>query len=562
MAVAYDAGSRPASTSASVSSFSWTHTPVGTPRGVLVFVYNMDNASGDVTSVTYGGVTVPAVSGGVASDSAGEPGRTSAFFLSSGIPTGAQTVVVNRNNNANVMDAVAITVTAGGNTAVHEAGIVLIQGDGTVAQQSVTDGSPGTNSVRFAGGFFGHQNPPTAGADSTEVFTRDIGAQANVTVRETTAGQGARNVGMSSGTSDDQAIVHLAVKEITDVPRTPAAGTLTLTGTVASLALAMGLSAGALGLTGYAPTAQFAFTIPPDAGAVSLTGHAPAVSVETRLTADAASLTLTGTAPSLATGASVAVGSLTLSGQAPDLLTAYRITPDTGALVLTGQAPSASQTVNVAPDAGALAFTGLAPTVTTTEHQTRDIPAGTLTLAGYAPTLSGQFQVAPAAGALTLSGQAPAVALDERRLLDAGVLALQGYAPTLAIRILVQAGTLALTGLAPTVVANQPVEVGSGVLTLAGHVPAIAWTLPVSAGALTLSGYAPTVDVISSQFAPAAAALVLTGHAPTVTIATIVSIELLGSYARTVALTGSFVQSVTLTGSRQSSLTLTGSVED
>jgi hypothetical protein len=46
-----------------------------------------------------------------------------------------------------------------------------------------------------------------------------LGAAAGMqTVRETTAGQGARSVGFTSGTSDDVAAVHLAVSELLNIP--------------------------------------------------------------------------------------------------------------------------------------------------------------------------------------------------------------------------------------------------------------------------------------------------------------------------------------------------------
>lgn len=213
-AVAFDASSEShtgTTGSTSAASFSWTHTPVGAAKGVLVFVITAANAS-YISSVTYGGVTVPAVSGGQASDTSGEPGRCNAFFLGSGVPQGAQSVVVNRTNNATVMYAVAVTVTCVGDTEVYTPGIVLVQNNGTVAEQSVTDGTPGANSVRFAGGWFGHATIPTAGANSTLLQSIDFGANGAAVSRETTAGQGSRSVGLSSGTSDDRAIVHLAVR--------------------------------------------------------------------------------------------------------------------------------------------------------------------------------------------------------------------------------------------------------------------------------------------------------------------------------------------------------------
>src|SRR5436853_5417968 len=195
MAVARDASSVSAS-SASQASFSWTHTPTGTPRGITVFVFNISSSTDTATSVTYGGVTVPAVTGGRAVDTATEPGSCKVFHLGDNtIPTGAQTVLVTRTNNADTMYGVAITQTAAANTAVHLAGIVLLQEDGTVAEQSVTDGSPGVNSVRFAGGYWGHQTLPATGSSSTAEQSVDAGANGWSVVRETTAGQGARNVG-------------------------------------------------------------------------------------------------------------------------------------------------------------------------------------------------------------------------------------------------------------------------------------------------------------------------------------------------------------------------------
>lgn len=185
----------------------------------MIFIVNLDSAGSVVSDVTYGGVDVPAVSGGVASDPTGEVGRASAWYLDDP-PTGTQTVVINRTSTGEQLWAGAITVTAaaGKKTEVYTPGIVLLENDGTVAIQSVTDGSPGTNSMRFAGGMFGHQTIPGAGTGSVVLGNIDIGAQGGSIARESTAGQGARNVGFNSGTSDDRAIVHLAVREFGNRP--------------------------------------------------------------------------------------------------------------------------------------------------------------------------------------------------------------------------------------------------------------------------------------------------------------------------------------------------------
>ncbi len=220
MAVAFDAAteSDAASTgSASVASFSWSHGGAASGVvGVLVFTFVNANAD-DATSVTYGGATVPVVTGGRAVDTVGEPGDCKAWFLGTGVLQGTRTVVVNRTNNADVMYAVAITVTGTRNT--EAVGIVLLQNDQALSEQSVNDGSPGTSSMRFAGVNSGLGTHPAAGASSTELhfFPASAGLRSITVVRETTAGQGARSVGFS-GASDDVAAVHLAVRELIAFP--------------------------------------------------------------------------------------------------------------------------------------------------------------------------------------------------------------------------------------------------------------------------------------------------------------------------------------------------------
>src|SRR3990172_11880265 len=118
------------------ASFSWTHTPAGTPSGVLVFVFTR-SATLTVTGVTYGGVAMTAIGGGAAVDTAGEPGRVDTYFLGASIPTGARPVVVSRTNNATVMYASAATQTALTDTEIYIPGIVLLQQNGTYAVRSV-----------------------------------------------------------------------------------------------------------------------------------------------------------------------------------------------------------------------------------------------------------------------------------------------------------------------------------------------------------------------------------------------------------------------------------------
>jgi hypothetical protein len=90
MAVVYDTFSNVA---AGTGDLSWTHTPVGTPRGVLVYIIYASTTN-QVSSVTYGGVAMSEVSSSPMVKPSGEVGTVHGYFLGSGIPTGAQTVSV------------------------------------------------------------------------------------------------------------------------------------------------------------------------------------------------------------------------------------------------------------------------------------------------------------------------------------------------------------------------------------------------------------------------------------------------------------------------------------
>lgn len=215
MAVAHDLATESAVNTSS-SSFNWSHGGSASAKGVVVFVC-ANNATNPVTSVTYGGVGMTAVDGGEAIDSAGEPASCKAYFLADP-PTGTQTVVVNRTNNAVGMWANASTQTGTGTLEVT--GVQLVQGDGALAEVNIDDGSPGTDSLRYACGMYGGNDVPSPGANSTALVDVDPGAFTFSLVRETTAGQGSRPVGFSNVTSDDRAVVHLAVREA------PAAGSI------------------------------------------------------------------------------------------------------------------------------------------------------------------------------------------------------------------------------------------------------------------------------------------------------------------------------------------------
>ena len=206
--------------SVSEGSFTINITLAAGCKGVVVGVATAADAD-YITSVAIDGGGGALTQFAEAADTATEPMRVTGFFLANP-PTGARIITITRTNNATVMYALAHSVIASSTPEIYAPGIVLLQEDGTIAEQNVDDGSPGTNSLRFAFNATGHGTAVSVGANST-AGQGIIISPAVWTFRsyyETTAGQGSRPVGGSSGTSDDRACIHFAVREV------PAAGTV------------------------------------------------------------------------------------------------------------------------------------------------------------------------------------------------------------------------------------------------------------------------------------------------------------------------------------------------
>ena len=255
------------------ANFSWSHTGGGSARGALVFVFGVvTNATPPVTSVTYGGTTMTAIPY-TAKDTDTEPGQCTAYYLDN-CGTGTKTVQVNRSDSTpwtHVLYAVCYTVTAATATEVYLPGVKTYGGSssntgastsgtgtGTLAETTVDDGSPGTNSLRFMGRYQGTSNVTAAGANSTAPASAaasiDFGLYVIDTFYETTAGQGARNVGGATIT-DDVAAIALAVRElaVTTVSLTATQAVTTTAQTAAAKAQPAAALATASSI-GYQPT--------------------------------------------------------------------------------------------------------------------------------------------------------------------------------------------------------------------------------------------------------------------------------------------------------------------
>lgn len=305
MAVSHDASSEShtgTTGSTSEASFTWNHTVSASAKGAWVGVWTLADAD-YVSGVTLGGVSMTRVT--VAADTATEPMRVTLYFLANP-PTGSQAVVVSRTNNATSMYGVCHTVIASTTVEVYSAGIVLLQENQTLAEQNVTDGSPGTNSLRFAFVGSGHSTAVPAGANST--IGQGILIGTTTTCRsyyETVAGQGSRPVGSSSGTSDDVAGIYFAIREVPLVAYTLScsAGSYTYTGITATFSAARGMSgtAGSYVYTGKDSTLVIARSLSAAAGSYVYTGKDATLSKATgstaySLTADNGSYIYTGNA--------------------------------------------------------------------------------------------------------------------------------------------------------------------------------------------------------------------------------------------------------------------------
>jgi hypothetical protein len=173
VAVAYDAASR-STTGFDNNTVSWTHTPVGTPKGVTVIVA-IEGASDQIASVTYGGVAMTRKR--TAHRTTAEAGGVFGYFLGSGIPTGPQTVQVTTSPGTGTNDWAAhcVTWTAATPTTTGDVGNAATSAATTNPSLSIAGITP-TAGIHY-GLWTGLATPPTsAQSGSTHRFANDFGA--------------------------------------------------------------------------------------------------------------------------------------------------------------------------------------------------------------------------------------------------------------------------------------------------------------------------------------------------------------------------------------------------
>jgi hypothetical protein len=202
---------------ASVASFNIGTLGTGARAGI---VFVATHGTGDlITGVTWNSVAMSRLFQAVDTDT--EPGSVVAYFLDN-VTNG--TITVSRTNNAVVTVGYAASISAASacdafqtitrvSSTQNTNADTSTTGTGASGEVAVDDGSPGTNSMRFSAAYTGAATPVGAGTNSTSLHTLDSTSFGSTFVRETTAGQGSRNVGFATSTTDDWALVAVAVRE-------------------------------------------------------------------------------------------------------------------------------------------------------------------------------------------------------------------------------------------------------------------------------------------------------------------------------------------------------------
>ena len=208
MAVAFDAFSNG---TAGTGDISWTHTPVGTPRGVIVMVLGVSGTDG-VSGVTYGGVAMTEVTGSPNLKTSLELAGVYVYFLGSSIPTGAQTVAMT-SANVHLKSISAITLTGAADTEV-------VDSDATINSDSVQDPSVtlslgGRDCFCAIGGVSGQDAVTgiTPLTDWTSRLEQDGGAVTVLHYTYNTIGTTDVTAGWTQ-TADDATAIAVAVSEV------------------------------------------------------------------------------------------------------------------------------------------------------------------------------------------------------------------------------------------------------------------------------------------------------------------------------------------------------------
>ena len=208
MTVAFDAATEPA-TFTTTTPYTFSHTPSGTPAGILLEIDHGAVSTDLITgTVSYGGVAMSRVA--TAKDTATEAGRSYFYFLGSGIPSGTQTVSISHTGSSDVKHTTVASVTAAADTEIGGAG----GWSENITNPAVTLGRY-QEGLGFVVVYSGTPNvsdlTPLTGM--TAISDNDYGAFMSRFDRETTASTGAFPIGYTTALNDDVALCAVSIQE-------------------------------------------------------------------------------------------------------------------------------------------------------------------------------------------------------------------------------------------------------------------------------------------------------------------------------------------------------------
>jgi hypothetical protein len=218
MTVAFDAATEAVRT-ATTDPYAFDHTPVGTPRAVVVALLNYTTATDQVTTVTYGGVAMAEIV--AATDTSGETTNVQLWFLGASIPTGLRSVSVDFSSaTADDFHIVCMTFTAAGNCVVQDSD--SISEDLDDPQRTLQYSGKSCLAVCALAGGLPNVTDYTPVASMSTVHDNDSGNEIQRVDRQTTAGTSDFTIGYTTAGADDVSFCCLAITDDISITVTPA----------------------------------------------------------------------------------------------------------------------------------------------------------------------------------------------------------------------------------------------------------------------------------------------------------------------------------------------------
>lgn len=220
---------------ATTGGFSFTHTPINTPRGVLVFALNETSNTDRISTVTYGGASLTRVTSAIHPGGGGtEPTHQSVWFLGSNVPDGPEPVTFVLNTSTT--DDYYVVATTVYNTNNYD---VVVEHSGSLAGSAVTNPAVTLNyngykclSFTAIGSGLPNTTDLTLLSNMTAIHSEDFGANVGRVDRQTSASLNTNFVIGYTASVDDATIVGVALRPIQMSPTPTPSITPTITPTI------------------------------------------------------------------------------------------------------------------------------------------------------------------------------------------------------------------------------------------------------------------------------------------------------------------------------------------